>query len=59
MKVNREQNPSVAIADPYFMHEGMLLNPANQASAKNYLQKFLLDNKSKKTFFCVLPYFLE
>jgi hypothetical protein len=57
MKVNREQNPSIAIADPYFMREGMLLNPANRARAKNYLQKFLLDNKSKKDI--LLPYFPE
>jgi hypothetical protein len=34
MKVNREQNPSVAIEDPYFMREGMLLNPANCSRAK-------------------------
>jgi hypothetical protein len=51
MKVNREENPGVAIADPYFMREGMLLNPVNRSRAKEYLQKFLLDNKSKKTFF--------
>jgi hypothetical protein len=57
MKVNREHNPSVAIADPYFMREGMLLNPANHSRAKEYLQKFLLDNKSKKDI--LLPYFLE
>jgi hypothetical protein len=56
MKVNREQNPYVAIADP-FMREGMLLNPANRVRAKNYLQKFLLDNRSKKDI--LLPYFPE
>jgi hypothetical protein len=37
MKVNREQNPGIAIADPYFMHEGMLLNPVNCSRAKEYL----------------------
>jgi hypothetical protein len=57
MKVNREQNPGVAIADPYFMCEGMLLNPANRSRAKEYLQKFLLDNKSKKDI--LLAYFPE
>jgi hypothetical protein len=51
MKVNREEKPCVAIADPYYMREGMLLNPANHSRAKEYLQKFLLDNKSKKTLF--------
>jgi hypothetical protein len=57
MKVNREENPGVAIADPYFMREGMLMNPANRSRAKEYLQKFLLDNKSKKDI--LLPYFPE
>jgi hypothetical protein len=57
MKVNREQNPGIAIAEPYFMREGMLLNPANRSKAKEYLQKFLLDNKSKKDI--LLPYFPE
>jgi hypothetical protein len=57
MKFNREQNPCVLIADPYFMREGMLLNPANRARAKYYLQKFLLDKKSKKDI--LLPYFPE
>jgi hypothetical protein len=57
MKVNKEQNPSVAIADPYFIREGMLLNPANRSRAKEYLQKFLLDNKSKKEI--LLSYFPE
>jgi hypothetical protein len=57
MKVNREENPGVTIADPYFMHEGMLMNPANRSRAKEYLQKFLLDNKSKKDI--LLPYFPE
>ena len=57
MKVNREKNPGVAIADPYFMREGMLSNPANRASAKNYLQKFMLDNQSKQDI--LLPYFPE
>jgi hypothetical protein len=37
------------------MHEGMLLNPANRSRAKEYLQKFLLDKKSKKD--TLLPYF--
>jgi hypothetical protein len=57
MKVNREQNPGVAIADPYFMREGMLLNPVNHSRAKEYLLKFLLDNKSKKDI--LLLYFPE
>jgi hypothetical protein len=57
MKVNREQNHRVATADPYLMREGMLLNPANRSRAKEYLQKFLLDNKSKKDI--LLPYFPE
>jgi hypothetical protein len=57
MKVNREQNPGIVIAYPYFMHEGMLLNPANRARAKEYLQKFLQDNKNKKDI--LLPYFPE
>jgi hypothetical protein len=57
MKVNREEKPCVAIADPYYMREGMLLNPANYSRAKKYLQKFLLDNKSKKDI--LLPYFPE
>jgi hypothetical protein len=39
------------------MHEGMLLNPANHSRAKEYLQMFLLDNKSKKDI--LLPYFPE
>jgi hypothetical protein len=51
MKDKREQNPGFAIADPYFMREGVLLNLANRSRAKEYLQKFLLDNKRKKTFF--------
>jgi hypothetical protein len=55
MKVNREEKPCVAIADPYFLREGMLLNPGNHSRAKEYLQKFLLDNKSKKDI--LLPYF--
>jgi hypothetical protein len=37
MKVNREENLGVMIADPYFMREGMLLNPANHSRAKEYL----------------------
>jgi hypothetical protein len=57
MKVNREEKPCVMIADPYFMREGILLNPANRSRAKEYLQKFLLDNKSKKDI--LLPYFPE
>jgi hypothetical protein len=57
MKVNIEQNPGITITDPYFMCEGMLLNPANRSSAKEYLQKFLLDNKSKKDI--LMPYFPE
>jgi hypothetical protein len=57
MKVNRKQNPGVTIADPYFMREVMLLNPANRFRANEYLQKFLLDNKSKKDI--LLPYFPE
>jgi hypothetical protein len=39
------------------MREGMLLNPANCSRAKEYFQKFLLDNKSKKDI--LLPYFPE
>jgi hypothetical protein len=57
MKVNREEKPCVTIADPYYMCEGMLLNPANHSRAKEYLQKFLLDNKSKRNI--LLPYFPE
>jgi hypothetical protein len=34
MKVSREQNPGITIADPYFMRKGMLLNPANRSRAK-------------------------
>jgi hypothetical protein len=57
MKVNREEKPCIAIVDPYYMHEGMLLNPANHSRAKEYLHKFLLDNKSKKDI--LLPYIPE
>jgi hypothetical protein len=57
MKVNREENPGVTIVNPYFMREGMLLNPANRSRAKEYLQKFLMDNKSKRNI--LLPYFPE
>jgi hypothetical protein len=57
MKVNREEKPCIAIADPYYMREGILLNPVNRSRAKEYLQKFLLDNKSKKDI--LLPYFPE
>jgi hypothetical protein len=37
MKVNRELNPGITIADPYFMREGMLLNPVNHSRTKEYL----------------------
>jgi len=58
MKVMRERNPvDLAIADPYFMRDAMLLQPARRASAKNYIQKFMLDNQDKRDI--LLPYFFE
>ena len=55
MKVNREKTPGVAIVDPYFMRDSQLVNPVTRASAMNYLQNFMVDNKSGKEL--ILPFF--
>jgi hypothetical protein len=56
MKIKRENTPSVAVADPYYMRDSQLQKGTmTRTKAKLYLQKFLLDNTRKDTV--LLPFF--
>jgi hypothetical protein len=51
--IRREQIPSLAVADPYYMHEGFLsINEVNREYASKYIEDFLVINKDKGT---ILP----
>lgn len=53
--VRREQIPGLAVADPYYMHEGFLsINEVNREYASKYIEDFLVLNKDKETI--LLPY---
>ena len=53
--VRREQVTGLAVADPYYMHEGFLsINDANRQYASQYIEEFLVSNKDKETI--LLPY---
>ena len=55
--VRREQVIGLAIAYPYYMHEGFLsINEANRQYASQYIKEFLVSNKEKETI--LLPYHL-
>ena len=53
--VRREQITGLAVADPYYMHEGFLsINEANRQYAREYIEEFLVINKDKEKI--LLPY---
>ena len=55
--VRREQITRLAVADPYYMHEGFLsINEANRQYAREYIKEFLVINKVGELFPC--PYSL-
>jgi hypothetical protein len=57
VKIKRETNPYVAIADPYYMRDSQLVEGSGRRiMAREYLQSFMLKNMSKNShlvpFFC-------
>ena len=57
MKINRENTPDIAVVDPYYMRGCHLAGSGEREMAKQYLQKFLVDNKRKNVI--LLPFFPE
>ena len=50
-----EQIPFIRVADPYFMHKGFLAVCAKHCEyARNYLVNFMLANKDKEAFSCLI-----
>ena len=58
MKIKRENNPNIAIVDPYYMRDCQLGKGSGEREmATTYLQQFLVDNKMKDVI--LLPFFPE
>jgi hypothetical protein len=57
MKVERERTPGIAIVDPFYMRDSILLAPGDRAVVKDYLQDFMLKNKRKD--YILVPFFPE
>jgi hypothetical protein len=52
--VNKEQVPTITVADPFYMHEDNLISPEGHEVMMEYIEEFILKNK-KDTI--LMPYF--
>ena len=57
MQIIRENTPSIAIVDPYYMRDDYLGSPAARGIVASYLKIILVANKTKE--YILVPYFPE
>ena len=58
LKIKREEPPNIAVADPYYMRDSLLVEGSStRTKAIEYLQSFMLRNNGKNTL--LLPVFPE
>ena len=50
MSIKRDQTPSVAILDPFYMRESVLMDDGDATLAAGYIKDFMLENASKDFF---------
>ena len=50
MTIRRDQTPNVAILDPFYMRESVLMDDGDATIAEGYIRDFMLDNMSKDLF---------
>jgi len=50
MSIKRDQTPSVAILDPFYMRESVLMDDGDASLAAGYIKEFMLENASKDFF---------
>nr|XP_040253957.2 uncharacterized protein LOC120972560 [Aegilops tauschii subsp. strangulata] len=50
MSIKRDQTPSVAILDPFYMRESVLMDDGDTSLVAGYIKEFMLENTSKDLF---------
>ena len=50
MTIKRDQTPDVAILDPFFMRESVMMDDGDASLASAYIKDFMLENASKDFF---------
>ena len=50
MTIKRDQTPGVAILDPFYMRESVLMDNGDATLAVGYIKDFMLENASKDLF---------
>ena len=50
MTIRRDQTPNVAILDPFYMRESVLMDDGDATIAAGYIRNFMLENMSKDLF---------
>ena len=50
MSIRRDKTPSVAILDPFYMRESILMDDGDAALAAGYITDFMLQNADKDSF---------
>ena len=50
MTIRRDQTPNVAILDPFYMRESILMDDGDTTIAAGYIKDFMLENTSKDLF---------
>src|SRR4051812_5671840 len=50
MSIRRDKTPSVAILDPFYMRESILMDDGDAALAAGYIREFMLQNAGKDSF---------
>ena len=55
--VTKEEIPGIAIADPYHMQDSFLHSEVGHDNARDYIQRFMVENKSKSIL--LVPSFVK
>src|SRR4051812_33049204 len=50
MSIRRDKTPSVAILDPFYMRESILMDDGDATLAEGYIREFMLENADKDSF---------
>ena len=48
--IRRDQTPNIAILDPFYMRESVLMDDGDAIIAAGYIKDFMLENTSKVLF---------
>ena len=55
--IAKEEIPGIAVADPYYMEDSFLHSEAGRDTARDYIQKFMVENK--RTSVLLVPSFVK